>query len=128
MICMSREIKFRALRNGKTWWYSSDDGIYFKGGYLYEFDDIDIDTNIGTAYQYTGLKDKNKKEVFEGDIVMLNHITSKGYIFEVEYTKEARFIFNDKKRKVKRFPNHGTEKWVEVIGNIYESHELLEQS
>ena len=46
-----REIKFRALRRGKTWWYSSDEGIYFKDGCLYEFDDFNDIEIIGNIYE-----------------------------------------------------------------------------
>ena len=130
---MSREIKFRALRNGKTWWYSSDDGIYFKDGYLYEFDDIDIDSNIGIAYQYTELKDTSEEniEVYDGDIISFSYgIPPIRVNAEVKFIDGAFMVLT---------PGHRPEmsdlqnlySYVgdfEVVGNIHENPELLDQS
>ncbi len=69
--------------------------------------------------QYTGLKDCNDVEVYEGDIVE-NFLTDR---FEIKYIEDkARFSIgedNINKTIVK------TEK-IKVIGNIYENPELLE--
>ena len=128
-----REIKFRALRRGKTWWYSSDEGIYFKDGCLYEFDDID-DINIGIAYQYIRVKDKNKKEIYDGDIVK----DSSNRLMKVEWDNRlgtSRFIFKtiNKVGHIQSGRLLNTHEWItsddndiEIIGNIYENPELLE--
>ena len=73
--------------------------------------------------QYTGLKDKNEKEIFEGDIIVHNN-----HKFEV-VCDSTRFIGLDNDRSGKGYCCYkdGSSS-IEVIGNIYESPELLEMS
>lgn len=87
--------------------------------------------------QYTGLKDKNGKKIFEGDIIDI-HQTVNGYNqFVIEYDKykfSARYYNQDKKQTGswygydldELFEINESEKEIEVIGNIYENKELLE--
>lgn len=88
------------------------------------------DENI-ILMQSTGLKDKNGKEIFEGDIIRYNidvvdikrHPTLGFYT--VLYGREAFFgdgmSIDDFEEDVKEFS-----KTAEMIGNIYENPELLE--
>ncbi|MBC2272453.1 hypothetical protein HCB12_03325 [Listeria welshimeri] len=88
----------------------------------YNFDDV-------LLMQYTGLKDKNGKKIFEGDIV----INSKGQIGYIAFLiQEAGFVVvlkNSDYRLGHRNTNECYERAThhKIIGNIHENLELLEE-
>lgn len=75
--------------------------------------------------QSTGLKDKNSKEIFEGDIVkMAKDVYSDLTYYEIVRHRGGAYRLESNQ--------HGCELWLrhtncEVIGNIYENQELLEE-
>ncbi|EAC9719893.1 hypothetical protein LL50_05380 [Listeria monocytogenes] len=88
----------------------------------------EIEVDIKTIGQYTGLKDKNGKKIFEGDIV----INSKGQIGYIAFLiQEAGFVVvlnNSDYRLGHRNTNECYERAThhKIIGNIHENPELLE--
>ena len=93
--------------------------------------------------QYTGLKDKNKREIYEGDIVKESYKHIKGFLFsgnviensELEepiiYISEIKwcpiytgFMVERKSNTIGRIFPRDTNN-LEVIGNIFENPDLL---
>lgn len=115
-----REIKFRAWKNnfhgkGDWRWSMSYQDIYG----LDEYFGLLRSCSDYKLMQYTGLKDKNGTEIYEGDIVKA--------VGKYDYKFKARQIeFIDGAFKVIGYGLCAA--LVEVIGNIYENPELLEAS
>lgn len=117
---MNREIKFRA-------WYKKDGRMID----LYKITPLILNESIdglfipfGEDYelmQSTGLKDKNGKEIYEGDIVKLEGWNPS--ICEVTFDRGGfciRFGEDDG-----YYPDIKYVEGNEIIGNIYENSELL---
>lgn len=68
--------------------------------------------------QYTGLKDKNGKEIYEADILR----NSNGTLSRVSYLDYRFTTTINEEEEGRELLNHKTR---EVIGNIYENPELL---
>lgn len=129
-----REIKFRA------WCKERNEMGYFN---LFESDeDLILSSNFShltyasecEIMQYTGLKDKNGKEIYEGDIVF----HESDYEGQDELWKAGKavveygdfgFTFREIDCGAWRFNGPEGEEWnknkISVIGNIYENPELL---
>lgn len=123
-----RDIKFRGWNcKNKRWIY----GYYFvnRGEHfispdevvnpLVRYDDFVVDKD--SVGQYTGLKDSNGKEIYEGDIVTIDLWTALVTWNEEFATFALQFDFENKVGR------RSLGEWEDtiVIGNIHENPELL---
>lgn len=126
---MNREIKFRAwdkieremIDNLISWEKNGDisHDNHFNSdippfrGYMWNSENLEI-------MQYTGLKDKNGEEIYEGDIIkVLNNLSyvyydNGGFRTNILLKSSLMYLADNKVK-------------IEIIGNIYENPELLEK-
>lgn len=104
---MNRVIKFRAWDKNKK----------------EMFDPVgEMDLNNDGVMQFTGLKDKNGKEIYEGDIV--KDCSDSDLVFEVKWDNDwAGYKLPESFDEEYNYPI--SQITLEVIGNIYENPELL---
>jgi len=74
--------------------------------------------------QYTGFMDKNKKKIYEGDIVKVN-LSDNPQLFEIAFYNGA-FALRNKEGHFNYLCNMCMDyRAIEIIGNIYENKNLL---
>jgi uncharacterized phage protein (TIGR01671 family) len=117
-----REIKFRIINPDGNTDYMTIEELLFETYSKYWFDDLHIS-------QYTGLKDKNGVEIYEGDILRHEFYWSDIKGFEIN-KKIGTVDFRGGSFSIKEtgLPLSFADDYEKskVIGNIYENPELLE--
>ncbi len=121
-----REIKFRAQNFGGRWFYSDVETLRGFFMFLDPRDSTPI-LNQNTLGQFTGLKDKNGKEIYEGDIVIISGAKQAMFVL---YQPPSFVMKVSKKNKSWSEFNLAPEEnqFFEVVGNIYENPELLKEA
>lgn len=108
-----REIKFRAWdKRENRWWDRSAIYLTQLDGSLFWYDDKN-EARVELS-QFTGLRDKNGKEIYEGDIVFVPYERVFHKNKKVKWNEDGKWnLFG---MDIKR---------LEVVGNIYENADLL---
>jgi len=138
---MNREIKFRVydkkLKKYMTLKEYQDlhaievetDGTLILSPRYRFMDSMMIDTDAFDVQEFTGLHDKNGKEIYEGDIIHIpedweEYGWASGENYEIDF-KDGRFRLKPKyKPNATGYDLEFTNE-LEVIGNIYENPDLL---
>ena len=125
-----RTIKFRGQKTTHGVWaygslvYSNEiqTAIYFQTGSGLVKSMEWVYVNPETVGQFTGLYDKNEKEIYEGDILKVQGLGEK---IEVRFVRGVfAFLWNgdlDDEAPI----NAPTQEWAEVVGNIHDNPKLI---
>jgi uncharacterized phage protein (TIGR01671 family) len=141
---MNRPIKFRAWDTENKEWIANGDAmdLYHSASancFLFDNDNYDLNEKI-EFQQFTGLLDKNGKEIYEGDIVRATYEADEGGGWRSNHPVQGKVYFDTYwgvKFDCRDATQRTADMWeqigehdmrnVEVIGNIYENPELINQ-
>lgn len=129
-----RQIKFRAWnKNQKLMWPVAAISLIKKTVFVSHpvVGEMDLDFTDIAIMQFTGLKDKNNKEIYEGDLFhcIYEKDGHKDHTYEIVYSESAA-IFYPKPHGVKCSQTEVVQTvrdmtQQEIIGNIYENPNLI---
>lgn len=130
-----REIKFRAWDKKGNQMINYISSINFKNqNFIDIVSEYDLDVHNGEnlghygrhtseieIMQFTGLKDKTGRDIYEGDIVNFGE----GVNLPIEWAWNSYNFHNNSDWDI---TNHDPEKEFQIIGNIYENPELIKSN
>ena len=130
---MNRTIKFRgksieSRKNGQ-WIY----GCYLSDHDGYSYHELILDSTTGFAYevdpitvsQFTGLYDKNGKEIYEGDILLVGNDGYENTYNKVGIKDGCFGYVGEVDSKILPFCDYNVTE--EIVGNIYDHPELIKE-
>jgi len=125
-----REIKFRVFDNGKIYYFSLFD---LHSNYIVDDSHSISKEAKKNIMQYTGLKDKNGVEIFEGDIVTYTMENKTTLTLEIKYEEELARFYIRGRYDISHIIFSLTidailDADIEVIGNIYENKDMLNEN
>ena len=116
-----REIKFRAWHKALGRCLTDIEMNAYEAPFING--ELCFPTNV-ELMQYTGLKDKNGKEIYEGDVLKFRKDTFRVIWLKAFGHWDSSYIVKESKI-THLFPHEWNN--AEVIGNIYESKDLLKE-
>lgn len=149
-----REIKFRGKGILSGNWFTGSVMIIPYGAWMLSKNGQGGGVDVDTIGQYTGLKDKNGKEIYEGDVLHIKQYENNGYrLFGTDVSFPNCFTLDECKGKLLRESNvlvYFTEGCMcvgdmyisalfgdmrysfplfefEIIGNIHDNPELIKE-
>mgnify|MGYP002507770449 CR=1 FL=1 len=122
---MNRPIKFRVWDKRENKGMHTQNMLY--DAQLHHLWQDFVDYPGYELMQYTGLTDKNGKEIFEGDIIIDTQKQKYEIIFDENYARYDIKVCGENKLRgqTSYFTQIYEKKHIEVIGNIFEHSELL---
>lgn len=129
-----RTIKFRGKRNHSGEWHY---GHYTQGSFFYPATedetvrhlihaDMLYDVDENTVGQFTGLYDKDGKEIYEGDIILEKSKRSRkdGDLYEIVF-EDCQWFGKNKDGAATSLSLLNDFSVIKIIGNIHDNPELL---
>lgn len=118
-----RDIKFRAWdKKQKYMAVQGDPDLETIQSFMFHFGKCEL-------MQYIGLKDKNDKEIYEGDIVVFYDMKDEPIQIKFDKGSFGWFVYEEKPYSdfisIQRLRGDDI-KMLEIVGNIYETPELLD--
>lgn len=108
---MTREIKYRAYDKDVEKMWQWDQVQKIEQWWIHQGLDL---------MQYTGLKDRTGKEIYEGDVVQFKHPHAPIYNADVQWIDNGYWLVDSMGSN--HLPN---QEYREIIGNIYQNKEFL---